>query len=75
MNRTVSLVKVALGGLWCRLAGERSAPLCSEEARIRFDRDYDALLAQMIASSTEHLERSRAREFWAGDTNRPLTTG
>jgi hypothetical protein len=50
MDRTVSLVKVALGGLWCRLSGERSAPLSSDEARIRFDREYDAILAEMVAS-------------------------
>jgi hypothetical protein len=75
MNRTVSLVKLALGGLWSRLAGERRTPLCSEEQRIRFDRDYDAILGGMIKSSTEHLERSRAREFWTGDASRPLTTG
>jgi len=71
MNRTVSLVRVALGGLWCRLAGERSASLCSEEARIRFDREYEAILGSMVAcspgnsSSAEHLERSSARAFWA----------
>ena len=64
MDRTVSLVKVALGGLWCRLSGERSSPLSLEEARISFDREYDAILAGMVASSTEHLERSRARKFW-----------
>ena len=50
MDRTVSLVKVALGGLWCRLTGERSAALSQEEARVRFDREYDAILAEMVAS-------------------------
>lgn len=47
MSRTLALVKVALGGLWCELSGQE-APLTSGEARLRFDREYEALLAEMV---------------------------
>jgi hypothetical protein len=51
MKQTVSLVKVALGGLWCRLSGSGQEVAFSDEARERFDREYDAILAEMARSS------------------------
>ncbi len=62
MNQRVSLVKLALGGLWCRLNGARTAPV-SEEARQRFDSEYDAILAEIAASvaSTNAARRGAAR--------------
>ena len=51
MKQTVSLVKVALGGLWCRLSGAGREAAFSDAARERFDREYDAILAEMARSS------------------------
>ena len=51
MGGAVALVKVALGGLWCRLTKEEQPGTCSEEQRIRFDREYDAIIAEMAASA------------------------
>lgn len=63
MNQKVSLVKLALGGFWCRLNGA-GAPLVSEEARQRFDSEYDAILAEIAASvaSTNAARRGAARD-------------
>jgi hypothetical protein len=50
MKRTVALVKIGLGGLLCRLAGQDRPAAFSEAARLRFDSEYDAILAEMAAS-------------------------
>ena len=60
MKHTVSLVKVALGGLWCRLKGADQAASFSEEARRRFDAEYDAIIAEMArANAGPSAERRR----------------
>ena len=50
MSRGLALVKVALGGLWCQLSGQGTPFQSSDEARVRFEQEYDAILAEMVVA-------------------------
>jgi hypothetical protein len=58
---------VAFRDLWCRLAGIEPPPLpdFEDEARQRFDREYEAILAEMAAGlAAMQGPREAARWEW-----------